>query len=147
MPPRACGCRSRGATEHAPGDVRVGSMESMTKQARELGMLDRLGLEQHLANRIRRADNQAKAYRRRMDQVLEQGIERTSPEGPVAGDADAAAVKWGALAEQAYGRGDKLARALHMVVSDRERRSDLERRERLAEMATANVKRPVRGVA
>ena len=61
----------------------------------------------------------------------------------MAGDTDSAAVKWAALAESAYGRGDTIARALYTIVADRERRADLERQERLAEQALG--KKPARG--
>lgn len=118
-------------------------MESMTEQAKALGMLDRLGLEQHLVERIRKADREANAYRRAARKCLDHGVERMGPEGPVAADADAAAVKWCALVESARGRADKVARALYTVVADRERRADLERQERLAEQALG--KKPARG--
>lgn len=140
-PPRSCNCPRTSTL--APGEVRLGDMEQMTERAKALGMLDRLGLEKHLANRIHRADREGKLYRARAEKCIEQGVERMGPDGPVAGDADGAAVKWAALAESAHGRGDKIARALLSVVADRERRADLERQERLAEQALG--KKPARG--
>lgn len=120
----------------------------MTEQAKALGMLDRLGLEQHLADRVRKADNMAKHYLRAARKCLAQGVERMGPNGPVAADADAAAVKWAGLAENASGRGDKLARALHMIVADREQRADLERHERNTEALRSVPRVPrVRGAA
>ena len=141
-PPRSCNCPHEAT--RAPGEVVLGSMESMTAQAKALGLLDRLGLEQHLADRIGKADREANAYRRHAKKCLDQGVERNGPDGPIAADADAAAVKWCALAESARGRADKVARALLSVVSDRERRADLERQERLAEAALGKAK-PTRG--
>lgn len=94
----------------------------MTEQAKALGLGDRLGLEKHLANRIRRADSEARNYLRFMRAAIERNDEQN-------------AHKWAALAESARGRGDKVARAYFDVVTDRERRADLERRERLAEQA------------
>lgn len=122
-------------------------MESMTAQARAEGLLGRLGLERHLTERMRKADKQAKYYLRAMRKCLDQGVERMGPEGPVAADADAAAVRWAALAESASGRADKIARALHTLVADRERRADLERQERIAEAATKPTRPTTRAVA
>ncbi len=130
-PPRSCACPHRSTA--TPGDIRLGDMEQMTERAKALGMLDRLGLEQHLADRIVKADKQADAYRRHMRRVLKRGLVKMGPDGPMEADADGAAVKWAGLAEQASGRGDKLARALHVIVADREGRADMERQERLAE--------------
>jgi hypothetical protein len=136
--PRSCSCPHTSTL--APGDVKLGTAEQMTIRAAALGMLDRLGLEKHLAKRIDRADREARAYRKQAARILDAGVVKMGPEGPVEADRDAAAVKWAALAEVASGRGDKLARALHAVVSDRERRADLERQERLTEAAQGKPK-------
>jgi hypothetical protein len=132
--PRSCSCPQSHASTLAPGDVKLGTVEQMTLRAKSLGMLDRLGLEEHLAKRINRSDREARFYRKRALQIIEEGVvKRIVQDGEerlIDVDRDAAAVKWAGLAEVAAGRGDKLARALHAVVSDRERRTDLERRER-----------------
>lgn len=138
--PRSCAC-PHDATR-APGEVRLGSMESMTAQAKALGMLDRLGLEKHLAERVTQADRRSRLYLARAKRCLKHGVEKMGPDGPVAADADAAAVKWAALAEQASGRADKVARALYACVRDREERADMERQERLAEIAVGKTPPP-----
>lgn len=136
--PRSCAC-PHDATR-APGEVRLGSMESMTAQARELGMPDRLGVERLLLARIRRADAVASKYRLRSGTVLKRGAVRMGREGPVDADEEKVAQGWDALAEQARNRGDKAARHLYSAVIDRERRADLERQERLAEKVTGKSK-------
>lgn len=120
-------------------------MERLTAQARAEGMLDRLGLERMLADRVHRADREAKFYRARALKIIEQGVVKMGREGPVDGDADAAAVKWATLAENARGRADKVARALYGIVADRERRADLERQERVADRVQRPT--PTRAVA
>lgn len=118
-----------------PTLVPYADMERLTAAATAEGMLDRLGLERLLADRVRKADREADAYQRLARRALKRGVVRQGPDGPIDGDEHATAQKWAALAESARGRGDKTARALHIVVADRERRADLERRERLAEQA------------
>lgn len=117
----------------------------MTERAKAAGLIDRLGLEEHLAKRIDRGDRQARFYLKRARQILEDGVvKRVTQDGEerlIEADRDAAAVKWAGLAEVAAGRADKVARALHALVADRERRTDLERRERLAEAATGKKAR------
>ena len=119
----------------APGDVPIGTVEAMTEAAHAVGILDRAGLARHLVERMRKADKMATAYRRRMRQVIKDGVVKLGADGPVEADSDSAAVKWAALAEQASGRGDKIARALFAIVADSERRAELDRREELAKAA------------
>lgn len=142
-PPRSCSCPHTSTL--APGEVKLGTFEQMTERARALGHHDRLWLEEHLIGRVERADREARQYRKQARRILKAGIVKMGPDGPVDGDSDSAAVKWCALAEQASGRADKIARALHGVVSDRERRAEVERMERLAEQALGGKTK--RGVA
>lgn len=114
-PPHSCTCPRSSTVMMAA--VEPGQMERLTAQARAEGMLDRLGSERLLTKRILKADREHRFYRKAMERAIERGDEQS-------------AVKWAALGESALNRGDKLARHLLAVVSDRERRADLERRER-----------------
>ncbi len=145
-PPRSCSCPRTLVT--AP-TVDAGEMMRLSVQAKAEGLLDRLGAERLLAERLLKSDREAEAYGRAARRALKRGVVKMGPEGPVEADADATAQRWFTLKEQARSRGDKMARALLGIVTDRERRTDLERRERLAEsaMGPARPKVSQRGVA
>ena len=123
------------------GDTR-GTMERLTLIAHADGMIDRLGVERLLAERILRADKDARFFVRLAKRALERGVVVQGRDGPIDADANATAQKWCVLAESANNRGDKAARALFTVVTDRERRADLERREVLAAGALGKPARP-----
>ena len=119
-----------------------GQMERLTLIAHADGMIDRLGVERLLASRILRADKDARFYIRLAKRALDRGAVAQGREGPVDADENAVAQKWCVLAESANNRGDKAARALFTVVTDRERRADLERREALAAGAMGKAPSP-----
>lgn len=127
-PPRSCSCPQ--AVTAPGGAPSLGVMEELTARARAEGLLDRLGAERALANRIRKADREARLYLDAMRRAMQR-------------DDETNAQKWAALAESARGRADKIARVLWAIISDRERRADLERRERLAQP----LAKPARAVA
>lgn len=124
-----CNC-PRSTTVAAP--QQPGEMERLTAEAEAAGLPGRLDLERLLMARVRSADKVARYYRLRSGKVLERGTVRMGREGPVDADEEKTAQGWDALAEQARNRGDKAAGRLYTLVADRERRADLERRERLA---------------
>lgn len=130
-PPRSCSCSHQSTA--VPGEVRVGDFEKMLERAAAIGIHDRVTLAAQLLDRLRKSDRQAKFYLKRTRICLDEGR-------------DADAVKWASLAEQSSGRGDKIARAYYAVVSDTERRAELERRERMAEGFLVAAPKPQRGI-
>lgn len=115
-----------------------GEYELLCEDAEALGMPGRLGVERLIMRRIRQADEVAKRHRRRSAIVRKRGAVRMGREGPIDAEEDKTAQGWDALADQADNRGDKLARALQAMVTQREHYARLERQERLAESIGGN---------
>lgn len=124
----------------------LGEFERMTAQAREAGYVDRVGLESRYAVTTRKGYAEAARYRRRADRLLALAEEpgRSLSEMLVL---ESAAQKWALLSIQASSRTDKLLRAHHAIVSERERVAILERQERLATSVSGPSAARARGLA
>ena len=147
-PGRSCECAATGAIE-VVASFNAGEFERLSVEQRSLNipLLTRAGIEAEMARRVIAADKEATNYRRAMKRVLKVGAVKLGPDGPCEADSERLAQGWGALCEQARNRADKAVRDLFGAVSDRERRAELERRERLVQEIEGRPRASTRGAA